>query len=92
MSNAYYRDLQRFPSWKGMAFHHFHYDHLRHRRSYVWVDGMYLPRWLHIQVIHRILGGGERVRDQRFGNFPNCAQRTVHWMCRLFMPIYYLTK
>lgn len=92
MSDKYYRDLNRFPGWKRMSFHHFHYDHLKYRRSILFIDGLYLPDWLHVPVIHRLLGGGDRVRDQKFGRFPNVAQRSVHWLCRLIMPFYYLIK
>jgi hypothetical protein len=54
-SKEYREDLKRFPSRKGRSFHHFHYKHLRHRGSIYWLDGMYIPRWLHVPVIHRIL-------------------------------------
>lgn len=90
MSQEYYDDLKRFPRWKRMSFHHFHYNHLRWRGSILFIDGLYIPDWIHVPVIHRLLGGGDRVRDQRFGRFPNIAQRTVHYSLRLVMPFVYL--
>lgn len=82
-SREYDRDLKRFPSRQGRDFHHFHYHHLRRRSSIYLVDGMYIPRWLHVPVIHKILGGGERAGSQSFGRFPNLAQRSAHWFCRI---------
>jgi hypothetical protein len=66
-SNEYRQDLKKFPNRNGRSFHHFHYRHLRDRQSIYWLDGMYLPQWLHVPIIHRILGGGERAGSQRFG-------------------------
>ena len=87
-SREYYQDLKRFPSRRGRDFHHFHYRHLDHRYSIYWVDGMYIPRWLHVPIIHRILGGGERAGSQSFGRFPNLAQRGAHWLCRILFLIF----
>jgi hypothetical protein len=87
-SREYQEDLKRFPSRKGRNFHHFQYDHLRDRPSTYWIDGMYLPRWVHVPIIHRILGGSERARNQPFGRFPNIAQRLVHWICRILFVIF----
>jgi hypothetical protein len=87
-SNEYRADLKKFPSRRGRSFHHFHYNHLRHRQSIYWLDGIYLPRWLHVPVIHRILGGGERAGSQPFGRFPNVFQRLAHLACRLIFVIF----
>jgi hypothetical protein len=90
-SNEYLQDLKKSPNRRGRSFHHFHYGHLRdrvafpkeNRSSIYWLDGMYLSQWLHIPIIHRILGGGERAGSQPFGRFPNVAQRLAHLVCRV---------
>jgi hypothetical protein len=88
-SNEYRADLKKFPSRRGRSFHHFHYRHLRDRASIYWLDGMYLPRWVHVPIIHRILGGGgERAGSQPFGRFPNVAQRLAHWVCRVVFVVF----
>lgn len=87
-SDSYYKDLKRFPSRRGRSFHHFSYRHLKHRRSYYWLDGIYLPKWFHVPVVHRLLGGGDRAGSQRFGKFPNVAQRTCHWICRIVFVLF----
>lgn len=87
-SNAYYKDLKRFPSKKGRAFHHAHYSHIGKRSSIYWVDGMYLPRWYHIGLIHCILGGSKRAGNQRFGKFPNIFQRVAMWIARFVFLVF----
>jgi hypothetical protein len=87
-SKEYREDLKRFPPRRGRSFHHFHYKHLRHRRSIYWLDGMYIPRWLHVPVIHRILGGSERAESQPFGRFPNVLQRLARWVCRVVFMVF----
>lgn len=87
-SREYYRDLKRFPSRRRRDFHHFHYGHLWRRGSIYWVDGIYLPRWLHVPIIHKVLGGGERAGSQAFGRFPNCAQRVAHSFCRIVFLVF----
>jgi hypothetical protein len=82
-SNEYRTDLKKFPGRKSRSFHHFHYGHLRDQSSIYWLDGMYLPQLVHVPVIHRILGGGERAGSQPFGRFPNVVQRVAHWVCRV---------
>jgi hypothetical protein len=87
-SSEYYRDLKRFPSRRGRNFHHFHYRHLRRRSSIYWIDGMCLPQCLHVPIIHKVLGGGERAGTQPFGRFPNLAQRLAHWLCRFIFIVF----
>jgi hypothetical protein len=86
-SNDYYRSLQRArKKWKprkNWSFHHFTYKALG--REVYRVHGMNLPGWLHVGVIHCLLGGGKRVSTQRFGKFPNLAQRIAHWGCRFLV-------
>jgi hypothetical protein len=88
MTDRYYKDLKRFkgyrhPLWGVMSFHHFSYRHLKTRYSIYWVDGVYLPTWFHVPVVHVLLGGSTRVRGQWLGKFPNPAQRGVHALCRI---------
>jgi hypothetical protein len=90
--DAYYRDLKKLGTFKGWAFHHFSYRHLKRRGSIVWIDGLYLPRWLHIYVVHLFLGWGLRASTQRLGKFPNILQRTAHWILRVIMPVIYLMR
>ena len=87
-SQAYLDDLKRFPAKKGRTFHHFHYRHLKRRKSIYWIDGIYVPTWFHVPILHRILGGGSRAGTQRFGRFPNPAQRLAHWLCRIIFVIF----
>jgi hypothetical protein len=87
-THEYYQDLKRFPSRRGRDFHHFHYRHLRNRSSIYWLDGMYIPRLLHVPIIHKILGGGGRASSQSFGRFPNFAQRLAHLLCRIVFLIF----
>ncbi|MGL5061349.1 MAG: hypothetical protein ACRC62_15355 [Microcoleus sp.] len=86
-SDRYYEDLKKMrrkhPPSKGHSFHHFHYRHLKTRYSIYLVDGINLPQWLHVPIVHRLLGGGDRAGTQLFGKFPNPAQRAFHWLCRL---------
>ena len=82
-SDSYYRDLKKFPTRRGRSFHHFHYSHLKHRLSIYWIDGIYLPKWIHVPIIHRLLGGGSRASTQRFGKYPNVVQSLAHLICRL---------
>lgn len=86
-SNEYHADLKRFPSRQGWVFHHFHYRHLKRRGSIYLIDGCYIPKWLHVPFVHRVLGGGDRAGSQRFGKFPNPAQRCAHWIFRLFFSL-----
>jgi hypothetical protein len=68
---------------KGRPFHHYDYRHLKRRYSIYWVDGLHIPKAIHVPIIHRILGGGDRPSKQAFGKFPNVAQRAAHWLLRL---------
>lgn len=89
-SESYYQDLKRHKAIKGWSFHHFHYKQLSKKgRGYsiYWIDGIHIPGWLHVPIIHRILGGGSRAGNQRFGKFPNPAQRFSHMVLRFVMPI-----
>jgi hypothetical protein len=84
----YYRDLARFPSRRGRTFHHFHYGHLKWRRSIYWLDGVYLPGWAHVSFVHTILGGSSRAGSQPFGKFPNLPQRLAHLVFRVVFVIF----
>lgn len=96
-TEAYRKDLERHKRWQRMDFHHFHYAHLstrggrKPRYSIMFWDGCYIPDWLHVPVIHKLLGGGGGgAGRQRFGKFPNPAQRCAHWILRFVMPFVYL--
>jgi hypothetical protein len=87
-TDRYYQDLKRHkgykhPIWGVMSFHHFGYAHLKNRYSIDRIDGVYLPKWFHVPVIHILLGGGSRAGSQLFGKFPNLLQRVAHWLCRV---------
>ena len=87
-SPEYVKDLKRFPSRNGLSGHHLDYCHLKRRPSIYWVDVLYVPKWFHVPIIHSLLGGADRVSDQRWGKYPNIAQRAVHWLLRLiYLPI-----
>lgn len=91
VSPQYARDLERFPTRNSRSFHHFHYKHLNPKRgrgySIYLVDGVYIPTWLHVPFVHRILGGGARAGSQPWGDFPNFPQRLAHWIFRLVFGI-----
>ena len=87
-SKSYYQDLKQFPAKRGRDFHHFSYSHLKTRKSIYWTDGIYLPKWFHVPIIHLLLGGGLRVSTQKFGKFPNIAQRLAHWIARVVFVIF----
>jgi hypothetical protein len=87
-TDRYYQDLKKHrpwkhPLWGTMTFHHFQYAHLTRRYSISRVDGVYVPIWFHVPVLHILLGGGKRAGNQLFGCFPNPVQRLAHWVCRL---------
>jgi hypothetical protein len=87
-TKAYYDDLKRFPARRGRTFHHFHYKHIGRRSSVYLVDGMYLPNWVHVPIIHRLLGGSSRAGGQPFGKFPNMGQRVAHMVCRAVFSVF----
>lgn len=59
--------------------HHTHYSTLGDERF--WVDVIVLCPFAH-WMIHRVLGGADRVRHQKTP-YPNTLQRTAHAWCRL---------
>jgi hypothetical protein len=99
VSNPYFKDLARHRPRAGWSYHHTTYRPFstanghRPRYSVAWIEGIYVPKWIHVPVLHRLLGGGDRVSTQRFGDFPNIAQRAAHWILRpVCLPIYLLLQ
>jgi hypothetical protein len=87
-SIRYYEDLERMGGTKALPYHHFWYGYLKDRYAIYWIDGLHIPKWFHVPIIHRLLGGADRPSNQRFGKYPNIAQRAVHWLLRLiYLPL-----
>jgi hypothetical protein len=87
-TDRYYQDLKRHkgykhPLWGQMSFHHFHYRHLKNRYSINRIDGVWVPVWFHVPILHILLGGGSRAGSQLFGKYPNPIQRCAHGLCRV---------
>lgn len=60
--------------------HHTHYHTFGGAERY-WFDCIPLHPWVHDHIVHGVLSGWKRPRQQR--HYPNLPQRVFHSLCRL---------
>jgi len=73
-----------FPFLKGVYFHHIHYENFGDEN--LWDDVILLSRFAHYDLIHGLLSGWKKPKDQNNYDgyrYENIFQRLAHGWCRL---------